>query len=765
MQKILILGFFIINLITVSFAEVVEYNLVIDKRVINIDGKTTMGMTINGSIPGPVLRFKEGDIARIHVHNNLDEETSIHWHGVLVPPEMDGVPYVSFPPIKPKSTFTYEFTIRQNGTYWYHSHSGLQEQNGIYGAIVIEPKDRNKNFHYDREYVVLLSDWTVDDPHEVLRTLKRGSEWFSISKGNAQSIIGSAKLGMVSNYLKRELLRMPEMDLSDVAYDYFLANGKPEISYQAKIGETILIRLINGSAMTYFHVEFAGGLMTIISSDGQNVEPLELEKLLVAVAETYDFLIKIPSDGQYELRASAHDASGYASVWFGEGEKVYANNIPKPNLYYFMDKVTIDKLFALTPSAVMGMSDKKVNEGIFDRLSVMMEMHDHEKMDSIKVEGHSDVYHTSNHEDMIMKAPMTKEELTQQRYGKKFANKYGLLASDVASSEKFAVDGMDPSRPGTPYEKLRSVRPAVYPSDTPIQEIRLTLDGDMKRYVWFLNNKPLSESDVIRIKSGHLVRLIMINRTMMHHPMHLHGHLFRVINTNGEYSPLKHTVDVAPMSTTVIEFYSNEPGDWFFHCHLLYHMKTGMSKVLHYEGFTLNQELEKIRHEIYKDPLYGWGTINVLSNLTYGSLVVTNTRNIITAEWEAGWQRIDSIDWETIFTWDRYFNRFFTTLAGVHLRGFGNNVNDSQLVVGIRYLLPLNIETMLWLDSDGGGRINFNKSLVLVPRLRLSGEIQYDTHDEWEGKVSIAYILNKSISIVGLWHSSYGLGAGFQYRF
>jgi len=263
-SAVVILIFFTLFAHLQAQAATVEYDLSIAQQEVNITGKSARGMTINGAIPGPTLRFKEGDIARIHVHNRMSVETSIHWHGVLVPPDMDGVPYVSFPPIKPGSTYTYEFPIRQSGTYWYHSHTSLQEQSGVYGSIVIEP--RQKGPQADREHVVLFSDWTDENPYEVLRTLKRGSEWYALEKGSGQSILGAARLGMLGKYFKRELQRMPPMDISDVAYDRFFANGEPETSLSAEPGETVRLRIIDGSATTYFHLEFAGGPMTIVVS-------------------------------------------------------------------------------------------------------------------------------------------------------------------------------------------------------------------------------------------------------------------------------------------------------------------------------------------------------------------------------------------------------------------------------------------------------------------------------------------------------------------
>jgi hypothetical protein len=327
------------------------------------------------------------------------------------------------------------------------------------------------------------------------------------------------------------------------------------------------------------------------------------------------------------------------------------------------------------------------------------------------------------------------------------------------------MDGMDASRPWSPYQKLRAVKPTGFKKDKTTREIRLTLDGDMERYVWLLNDKPLSESDSIRIREGEIARFIMINRTMMHHPMHLHGHFFRVLNGQGDYAPLKHTVDVAPMSTTVIEFDANEVGDWFFHCHLLYHMKSGMARMVHYEDFPLDPKLASIRQNLYKDPWYFFGQADALSNMTEGFLRFSNTRNILNAEWEVGWQGVDDTEWETIFTWDRYFNRFFTLFAGLDVLGEGQVSDHTRGIVGLKYLLPLNLESRLWIDTDSGARISIEKSFHLTPRLELLGEVQYDTHVQWEGSTGLYYILKKNISLVGKWHSDFSWGGGIQIRF
>jgi hypothetical protein len=775
-----------------AHAATVEYDLTIAQQEVNITGKPAQGMTINGVIPGPTLRFEEGDFARIHVHNKMSVETSIHWHGVLVPPDMDGVPYVTYPPIKPGTTFTYQFPIRQSGTYWYHSHTSLQEQSGVYGSIVIEPLQNGPK--PDHDYVILFSDWTDENPYEVNRTLKRGSEWYAIQKGSGQSILGAARLGMLGDYFRRELQRMPAMDIADVAYDRFLANGKPETSFYAKAGETVRLRIIDGSATTYFHLEFAGGEMTIIAADGLDVQPVKENRFLIGVAETYDVLIQVPASGAYEFRATAHDGSGYASVWIGSGERHPAPEVPKPNLYHTMGHFNLKQAFSLTPAGTMGMPDREVEAGKFDQPGMMgmgsmdiggmpgMESMEHGadpakmKMAGMDHRPNAEAGDTSHDAGMPMEHPTSPTEgmdgdrsmpipSQASRIGKKYGTDFGFLAADVSASKNLAVDGVDPSRPWPPYAKLRATKPTAFSKEKPVREIRLTLDGDMERYVWFLNNKPLSESDSIRILEGEVARFIMINRTMMHHPMHLHGHFFRVINGQGDYAPLKHTVDVAPMSTTVIEFDANEFGDWFFHCHLLYHMKSGMARVVHYEGFALDPQLAAVRPKLYKDSWYFWGQADVLSNMTEGFLMLSNTRNILTAEWEVGWQEVDDTEWEGIFTYDRYINRFFTMFAGANLLGEGDEHDDTRGVFGFRYLLPFNLESRAWIDTDGGGRFNLGRSFELTPRLTLLGEAEYDTHDNWEGSAGLSYMVHKYFSLVGQWHSEYGFGGGLQIRF
>jgi len=252
---------------------------------------------------------------------------------------------------------------------------------------------------------------------------------------------------------------------------------------------------------------------------------------------------------------------------------------------------------------------------------------------------------------------------------------------------------------------------------------------------------------------------------MMHHPMHLHGHFFRVINGQGDYAPLKHTVDVAPMSTTVIEFDANEVGDWFFHCHLLYHMKSGMARKIHYKNFIPSSEVTKVSSKLFQDPWYFWGETDVLSNMTEGFLKVANTRNTLELQWEVGWQDVDVTLWEGTLTYDRNVNRFFSLFAGVYSEGEDSKEEDTNGILGIRYLLPFNIESRTWVDTEGEIRVIFDKEFDLTPRLSLGAEAEYDTEEKWEAAIEISYMLNKQISLNARWHSEFELGAGITVRF
>jgi len=653
------------------FAGIVEYDLDINFKTINISGKSSKAMAINNSIPGPTLRFREGDTARISIKNSMNVETSIHWHGLLLPYRQDGVPYLTNPPIEPGKTNVFEFPIKQSGTYWFHSHTGLQEQRGVYGSIVITPKE-GERVSSDQDKVIVLSDWTDENPDEVLRTLKSGNDFYSIKKGTMQNLFGAAKRNALSDMAKRSSMRMPPMDISDVAYDAFLANGKKEMEIPAKSGEKVRLRFINSATASYFYLQFAGGPVEIVSADGKDVQPVKVDRLLMAIAETYDLIVTVPKNGSYEFRATAQDGSGHSSIFIGNGKRIFAPNVPKPNLYKM--KMSMKKSM-----------DKKMGMGTMP--------------------------------------PMNQ-------------------------------------RPSSPYKKLRSIGKSILPKQNPKREIVLTLTGDMERYIWSMDGETLSADNMIRIRHGENVRIVLINKTMMHHPMHLHGHFFRVINGQGDYSPLKHTVDVPPLATQIIEFEASEYNDWFFHCHILYHAKSGMARVVSYEDTELDLDLKKIRHNLYKDTWYGNTIGTAQSHMTDGLAVLSNSKNILSTTWQVGWQRVDKTDFDVELAYDLYFNRFLNLYAGINL------VNEYERgIFGIRYLLPFNIESTFRIDSAGELRIELGQSLQLTDRIMVFGNAEYDTESREEWLLGGKYILSKNVSMIGQYHSDFGAGAGLEFRY
>jgi FtsP/CotA-like multicopper oxidase with cupredoxin domain len=663
----------LLTVILASFpakSKTIEYDLTIEYKTVNFTGKDVRGMAINDSIPGPTLVMTEGDDLVVRVHNKMDVETSIHWHGLLVPNREDGVPYLTTPPIKPGTTHEFKYPLIQSGTYWYHSHTSLQEQSGVYGSIIIHPKE--EKIQVDHDYVLILSDWTDEDPEEVMRTLKRNNEYYALKRDTVQSILGTIQNNGVQEMFSRSLRSIPTPDISDVAYDYFLANGKTEDQLDAKPGDKIRLRIINAATSTYFYLQYAGSQMQVIAADGIDVEPVETDRFLIAIAETYDVILKLPDNNAHEFRATAQDGSGLTSLFIGSGERLLAADVPKPNLYKMID-------FEVLP------------------------------------------------------------------------NPY-LPGSKMKGKALRVADG----RPLAPYEKLKATEDTTLPEDWPYREYTLELTGDMERYVWMINGKTLSASDTIKIKHGENVRFTLVNKTMMHHPMHLHGHFFRVVNQYGDYSPLKHTVDVPPFSKTVIEFAGNEEKDWFFHCHVLYHAKAGMARVIQYEDSKNDPDIEAIRSELYADPWFAWSDAVFVSQMTNGRAELSNTNNILGAVWEWDWDK----DYDVEFTYDRYFNRLFRVFAGVN-----TTADFTHGVAGIRYQLPFRVWTTLWVDTDGEYRVGASRELALTSRLSFVGDIEYDTETKEEWQVAFDYMINKYISLRVQHHSEFDTGAGILIRF
>lgn len=616
------------------------------------------------------------------MHNHLKgEETSIHWHGLLLPNVQDGVPYVTTPPIQPGTVHTFEFELRHAGTYWYHSHTGLQEQSGVYGSIVVEPRGGVAE-RADRDEVIVLSDWTLKQPNEVMRTLMSGNEWYEFKKGSTQSVTGAIRAGEWKSFWEREKSRMPAMDISDVAYDAFLANGKRETASAARNGDTVRLRFINAGASTYFYLQSATGPLKIVAADGPPVKPIRVNRLLVGMAETYDVLVNVPASGRWEVRATAQDGSGHASIWLGQGEPHPAAEIPRPNLYN-MD----------------------------DHLLAALEDDDAE-----------------------------------------------IPATDAAAL------AAEPERPLPPYARLRSTTTTKLNPALPRRTLDLRLTGDMERYVWSFNGKTMAEDGVIKIKRGEVLRLELINDTMMHHPLHLHGHFFRVLDSRElPDAPLKHTIDLPPMGKRTIEFEANESGDWLFHCHLLYHMHMGMARVFSYEEQGPDHVPDLGEHDA--DPFYFMAEGSFQSHMGMGMAMLMNSRNDYYAMWDLGWKdfQFEHVHYEIDLAWRRYFDPNFSTVLGARLTNHHNEVD--RAFGGVEYRLPYLIDSFAQADSEGDFRFGLGKSLQITDRLSIFGEVEYDTGSKWDWSAGAEYLLTKQFSLISEFHSDHGFGGGVSFRY
>ncbi len=752
---------FLLSVSSALCAKTVNYDLVLAQT----DGPVKGGqkaMTINGSLPGPTLRFMEGDDAVLHVRNDLKEETSIHWHGLLVPNDQDGVPHVTMAALKPGDTREYRFRLRQSGTFWYHSHSVLQEQLGIYGSIVITPKG-GERIRADHDLVVMLSDWTNERPYDVLGQLRAGREWQQIKKGTAQSIVGAIQHDALPDMIKRSRSRMPAMDFSDVGYDAFLANGKPAAEFAARPGETLRLRMINASAASYYHLEYAGGPMKIIAADGTDVQPVATGRFLFAIAETYDLLVKVPkSGGAWELRATSQDGTGHSSLFIGQGERHAAPDVPKPNVY--------------KPMAGMGdMGDMGSMSGMADmKGKADMKGMDHSSMAGMGEGDMAEPEPPMDHSTMAGMKGMSPPKTTNTPDA--MADMKGMdhstmpmptekqgRATTQAMPPMAGMQGMDdPDRPGSPYEKLRALRSTVISDSRPLREYTFHLTGDMIRFVWTLDGKTFSEADMINVRQGEKVRFTFINDSMMHHPMHLHGHFFRLVTSAGNFSPMKHTVDVPPMTSHTIEFAADEPGDWMMHCHVLYHLAIGMARVVHYEDAPPNPHLMTGAMMTEHDPKFLFGEGILLSNLTEGTASWENNRNGLMAHWQSRIGNGSESDYELGIDYDRFINSNLSVFASYE---WSNGINEDRGMFGARYLLPFLIQSQASVDTDGDFRFTASKAFPITARLSLFGRAQYDTKARWETSVGVAYFLHKNLSLVGQYHNEYGWGAGVGFRF
>lgn len=753
-----------------------EYTLTIKEEMVNKTGKEVKGMTVNGTTPGPTLEFTEGEYAVIYVKNEMSVETSIHWHGMLLPNFMDGVPYLTTPPIKPGKTFKYEFPIRQSGTYWYHSHTMLQEQSGVFGSLLIHPKE--KTLDYDQDLILMLSDWTNENPHAVMRNLKRGNEWYQMKKGTStplNKVIARGAFGAQLDFWRQ---RMGGADIADVYYPVFLVNGEKSVEYpDFKPGEKVRLRIINGSASSQFWMTFGGNPPMLVSADGKDIIPVPHSKTFIATAETYDFIITIPQNGKIELRSMVQDGSGMTTAYFGKGEILSAEIISKPDKIKMMQQMAKmnmkmgahsikfrpkkDERFKMKEEYGMQMDDMHMDD---EKMDIKMpkddskENMDHSKMDHSKMEMKPD-------SDSAMKD--------------NDADHSEMKGMNMDSME---MDGMDIFSEYN-YDDLKSPEKTAYDKNLPVKEILLNLTGNMQRYIWSMNGVPLSEADNIEIKGGEVTRMTFNNLTMMHHPMHLHGHFFRVINKNGEYSPLKHTVNVAPMQEVTIEFSGNngdEYGDWFFHCHILYHMMSGMARVVSYDTPRDPRMAEYPVKNLFKeaDEFYMWSTLDGASHMTAFNFVASNLRNQFNVSAEYGWNK----NLEGELTYERYLHDYLRVFGGVNME---NSLEDNldkistTAIAGIRFLTPYLFDLDVRMDSKLRPQISLSREILIFPRTAIFGTYKYRADFGWvndlpEGdkfsneitwNAGVEYFLSRDFSLKASYDSRFGAGGGLSMRF
>ncbi|WP_051122653.1 copper resistance system multicopper oxidase [Euryhalocaulis caribicus] len=551
------------------------FDLTIGKSPFEVGGRRGTATTINGTVPGPLLRFQEGDEVTLRVHNRLREDTSIHWHGLLLPNDQDGVPGVTFNGIRPDETFTYRFPIRQSGTYWYHSHSGFQEQTGVYGPIIIDPKGADP-VQYDREYIVMLSDWTFEDPNRVFAKLKKHSDYYNFHKRTFGDFLADVRdKGLGQAMAERKMwseMRMMRTDIADVTgatYTYLMNGLGPDANWTGlfKPGERVRLRFINGSAMSYFDVRIPGLPMTVVSTDGQNIDPVETDEFRISVAETYDVVVEPKADQAYTIFAESMDRSGYARGTLAPRENMQAG-VPqrrKPFLLTMQD---------MGMGGMGGMAGAKAGE----------------KMTSDRDHGGHDMsaMDHSGHDMSGMKLKdgaaggMAMDGMDMMDAGHNHPGGPGVAMEAMNPQERLDDPGNGLGDDGwrvLTYSQLRSLSPNPDPRP-PEREVELHLTSNMERYMWSFDGLKFNEVDgPILFTYGERLRLTLVNDTMMAHPIHLHG-MFVELETGADQRPLKHVVNVEPGTKRSMLITANERGDWAFHCHLLYHMAGGMFRVV-----------------------------------------------------------------------------------------------------------------------------------------------------------------------------------------
>ncbi|MES2267426.1 MAG: multicopper oxidase domain-containing protein [Bacteroidota bacterium] len=742
----------------------VRYDLYIKDTTVMLGKKPKRAIAVNGQIPMPTLTFTEGDTAEIWVHNELNEETSLHWHGLFLPNKMDGVPFLTQMPIKPHTKYLYKFPIVQHGTHWYHSHSGLQEQIGMYGAFIM-----NKRQEWNIPTIpVVLSDWIDMNPKEVERSLHNQTDWFSILKGTTQSYSEAIRSGNLKVKLTNEWKRMTAMDVSDVAYDNFLINGKNQSTQpQFKAGDKVRLRIANGGASSYFWLNWAGGKITVVATDGNDVEPVEVDRLIIAVSETYDVVVTIPDNKSYEFLVTPEDRTKHASLWLGSGEKVAAVKMPK--LKYFAGMKMMNDMMDMKGNLVK-MDGMEMRNQEMDMNTVMYPEITGPEHPADTLKGKKQEMQNGD----TKKSPTSTDGSSKKMQMKESTQ--SMADMDMGNSNTDIVT--------LSYAMLRAPEKTTLPPG-PLKELKFNLTGNMNRYVWSIDNKVVSESDKILIKKGENVRIILYNNTMMRHPMHLHGHDFRLLAGQGENAIMKNVIDIAPMERDTIEFAATEPGgDWFFHCHILYHMMSGMGRVFSYQD-TLVEKTDIVDPKLARRRLnaddrmpHPMARIGLQSNGSDGEIMLANTRWKVNSIWHLGLNAKMGYESETMV--GRYIgrNQWFFPYVGFdyHYKQFNPNeknifgsdyknlfgqVSNKErrrtVVAGMAYTLPMLVIADARIDGDGKLRFQLGREdIPLSKRLRMNFMINTDK----EYAAGLRYIVTKYFSLSSHYDSDMGLGGG-----
>ncbi|KAF1717906.1 copper oxidase [Pseudoxanthomonas yeongjuensis] len=549
-----------------------DFELSVAALPVNLTGRSATAIAINGTLPGPVLRWREGDTVTLRVANRLGVDTSIHWHGILLPSNMDGVPGFSFHGIAPGETFTYRFQLKQAGTYWYHAHSSLQEAKGVYGAIVIEPRDADP-IAADRDYVVLLSDWSDEDPHAIVRKLKIQADYYNRHKQTVGDLFSDARRdGWKATIADRKAwgaMRMSPTDLADVnavTYTYLVNGTTPDGNWTGlfKRGEKVRLRFINGSAMTFFDIRIPGLKLTVVGADGQPVHPVSVDEFRIGVAETFDVIVTPEEEQPYTIFAQAMDRSGYARGTLS----------PRAGLQAPVPALDARALLTMTDMGHGGMAGMKGMEG---SCGAGMKMGEGGCGANMQVGmDHSKMDHGAMKHDAM--AGMVSHPASES--GNPAVDMQTMTPSKALDDPGIGLRGN--GRRVLTYADLKSTFADPDPRE-PGRTLELHLTGNMERYVWGFDGIPFSKAEPIRLNHGERMRIVLVNDTMMEHPVHLHGLWSDLESEAGEFQVRKHTINVPPGHVRSYRVSADALGRWAYHCHMLLHMELGMFREVRVE--------------------------------------------------------------------------------------------------------------------------------------------------------------------------------------